>query len=110
MHGESCPILPSTGLIPQALRPAVTFDFSPTRHWNIQASASYESTRGFHVYDILETGFAGVIYFYRSIGTFNDRTGNEGTEKVHLKYPIRFSGGMQEETFPNFTPGAETPV
>ena len=41
------------------------------------------------------------VSYTRPFGrTFNDETG-----EVHLKYPIRVSAGLQEETFPNFTPG-----
>lgn len=83
----------------QALRPAGTVDFSPNRKWDIQATASFDSTRSFHVYDMLQTSaaFSYVLPFGK---TFNDQTG-----KVDLKYPIRFSAGFQEETFPNFSYG-----
>ena len=83
----------------QALRPGGEVDFSPTRHWNIQASTSYDSTRSFHVYDMTQNGVA--VSYIRPLGnTFNDQTG-----KIGLKYPIRFSAGFQEETFPNFSYG-----
>ncbi len=93
------PYSPIHSAISQALRPAATVNFSPTRHWDIQAVGSYESTRGFHVYDIIESGFS-VSYTLPINRTFNDKTGD-----ARLKYPIRFSAGMQMETFPNFTPG-----
>ena len=47
-----------------------------------------------------ENGFS-VSYTRPFSRTFNEKTG-----KVHLKYPIRFAGGIQEETFPNFTYGS----
>jgi hypothetical protein len=93
------PYSPIHSAISQALRPALAVDFSPTSRWNIQASASYESTRGFHVYDMLQSGFA-VSYTRPLDRTLNDRTG-----EVHLKYPIRVSAGVREETFLNFTGG-----
>jgi tetratricopeptide (TPR) repeat protein len=83
----------------QALRPAGTIDFSPTRHWDIQASTAYDSTRSFHVYDMTQNGIA-LSYVRPFDSTFNDETG-----KINLKYPIRFSAGFQEETFPNFSYG-----
>jgi tetratricopeptide (TPR) repeat protein len=93
------PFSPLHSAISQALRPAATVNYSPTRRWNIQASTSFESTRGFHVYDMTQNGFS--FSYTRPLGrTFNDTTG-----KVHLKYPIRISGGLREETFPNFTHG-----
>jgi tetratricopeptide (TPR) repeat protein len=93
------PFSPLHSAISQAIRPAATIDFSPTPYWDIQATSSYESTRGFHVYDAIQNGFA--LSYTRPINrTFNDRTG-----KVRLKYPIRFSAGVQDETFINFTQG-----
>lgn len=93
------PFSPLHSGIAQALRPAGTIDYSPARHWDIQASTAFESTRGFHVYDMTQNGIA--LSYTRPFGrTFNDETG-----EVHLKYPIRLSAGVQEETFPNFTYG-----
>jgi hypothetical protein len=96
------PFSPIHSAIAQALRPAATVDFSPAVHWNVQVSSAFESTRGFHVYDMTQNGFA--LSYTRPFGrTFDDETG-----EVHLKYPIRFSAGMQEETFPNFARGQNT--
>jgi tetratricopeptide (TPR) repeat protein len=83
--------------IAQALRPAGTVAFRPTRNWSVQASSSYNNTRGFHVYDAVQNGFA-VSYampFHRGFH-------NEGGEEIPLQYPIRFSAGMQQESFFNF--------
>jgi tetratricopeptide (TPR) repeat protein len=85
--------------IAQVLRPAGTIDFSPARHWNFQASTAYSSTRGFHVYDAIQNGFS-ISYAAPLHRTFNDELG-----EVHLQYPIRFSAGLQQETFFNFTRG-----
>jgi tetratricopeptide (TPR) repeat protein len=83
----------------QALRPAGTIDFSPTRSWDFQVSSAYESTRDDHLYDMTQNGVT--VSYMRPFGrTFNDETG-----EVHLKYPIRFSAGIQQETFLNFTHG-----
>jgi hypothetical protein len=87
--------------IAQALRPAGTVAYSPARNWMVQASTAYNSTRGFHVYDAVQNGFA-VSYAMPFRRGFN----NEG-EEVPLQYPIRFSAGMQQESFFNF-PGAHT--
>ena len=67
----------------------------------IQASTAYSSTRGFHVYDAVQNGFA-VSYAMPFRRGFKD----EG-EEVPLQYPIRFSAGMQQESFFNF-PGANS--
>jgi tetratricopeptide (TPR) repeat protein len=93
------PFSPLHSAISQAIRPAATIDYSPTLNWDFQVTSSYESTRSFHVYDVLQNGFS--LSYTRPV----DHTFNDGTRKIHLKYPIRISAGMQEETFFNFTHG-----
>ncbi len=83
--------------IAQNLRPAGSIDFSPRRNWEIQASSAYSSTRGFHVYDAIQSGIA-LSYAKPFRRKYNDDRG-----PVLLKYPIRFSAGIQQETFMNFS-------
>jgi Flp pilus assembly protein TadD len=83
--------------IAQALRPAGEVDFAPTRRWQVQGTFAYNNTRGFHVYDAVQSGFA-VSYAMPIRRGFKE----EGGEEVPLQYPIRFSAGMQQESFFNF--------
>jgi hypothetical protein len=83
--------------IAQNLRPAGTVDFTPKRNWDLQVSTAYSSTRGFHVYDAIQNGFS-ISYARPFHRKFNDDSGS-----VVLQYPIRFSAGIQQETFFNFT-------
>jgi tetratricopeptide (TPR) repeat protein len=83
--------------IAQDLRPAAQFEYRPNKNWNFQANTSYSSTRSFHVYDAIQGGFS-VTYARPVRRKFHDDSG-----AVVLEYPIRFSGGLQEETFFNFT-------
>jgi hypothetical protein len=85
--------------ISQAVRPAGVVDFSPARGWRLQVSSAYNRTQGFHAYDAVQNGFS-VSYGIPFRREFKD----QGRE-VPLQYPIRFSGGMQEESFFNF-PGS----
>ena len=85
--------------IAQNLRPAGTIDFTPRRNWDVQASAAYSSTRSFHAYDAIQSGFS-VSYAMPFRRRFNDESG-----EVMLKYPIRFAAGMQTEDFFNFPGG-----
>ena len=85
--------------IAQNLRPAASIDYSFTRNWNIQGSTSFSSTRGFHTYDATQNGFS-VSYAKPFRRKFHDDSGS-----VVLQYPIRFSAGLQEETFFNFPTG-----
>ena len=93
------PFSPLHSAISQALRPGATVTFQPTPLWNIQASSSYTSTRGFHVYDMLRNDFS-VSYVRPLARNFNDTTG-----EIHLKYPIRFSAGIRQQSFQNFSGG-----
>lgn len=88
-----------TYAIAQALRPAGSVQFAPTRNWSVQASAAYSRNMGAHVYDAVQSSFA-VSYAMPIHRAFKD----EGKE-VELQYPIRFSAGLQQETFFNFTTG-----
>jgi len=87
---------PNAG-IAQNLRPAGSVDFIPKRNWEIQALSAYSSTRGFHIYDAIQNGIA-VSYAKPFSRKYND-----SPVPVVLKYPIRFSAGVQQETFMNFT-------
>lgn len=90
------PPLPEYSGISQAIRPAGTVDYSPTPNWDIQATSSYESTRSFHIYDMLQSGFA-VSYTRPIQRDFNDDSG-----RTRLRYPLKFGAGVQEQTFVNF--------
>lgn len=83
----------------QDLRPAGIVSFAPTRNWEVQASGAWSSTRDFHVYDAIQSGIA-VSYMKPLRRIYNDES-----EQVNLKYPIRFSAGVQEQDFFNF-PGS----
>jgi tetratricopeptide (TPR) repeat protein len=85
--------------ISQALRPAGTVQYFPTRNWSIEGSAAYSRNQGFHAYDAVQSGFA-VSYAMPIHRTFKE-DGND----VELVYPIRFSAGMQQEDFFEFTGG-----
>ncbi len=85
--------------IAQALRPAGRVQFQATRNWAFQASVAYSRNMGFHAYDAVQSGFA-VSYAIPFHRTYH----GEGQD-VRLTYPIRFSAGMQQEDFYDFTQG-----
>jgi len=85
--------------IAQALLPAGSVEFAPTRNWSVHASAAYFRNMSAHVYDAVQCGFA-ISY---AMPVHHDIT-DDGRE-VDLQYPIRFSAGMQQEAFFNFTRG-----
>ena len=82
---------------------------APVRHGDIPSDTQLECAgierlqqhQGFHVYDAVQSGFA-VSYampFRRGY--------QEAGKELPLQYPIRFSAGMQQESFFNF-PGENT--
>jgi tetratricopeptide (TPR) repeat protein len=83
--------------IAQNLRPAGSIDFIPARNWDVNFSSAYSNTRGFHVYDATQNGFS-VSYSRPFRHIFRDNSG-----PLTLQYPIRFSAGMQEQSFFNFS-------
>jgi tetratricopeptide (TPR) repeat protein len=85
--------------IAQNLRPAGTVDFTPSHNWDMQVSTAYSNVRSFHAYDAIQNGFS-VTYARPFHRKFNDDSGS-----VVLAYPIRFSAGVEDETFFNFTSG-----
>jgi hypothetical protein len=87
--------------IAQALRPAGSVQFNPTRNWSLQATGAYSRNMGFHAYDAIQSGFA-VSYQMSIRHGFKNESG-----QVDVRYPIRFSAGMQQENFFNF-PGPQS--
>jgi len=85
--------------IAQNLRPAGTVDFTPKRRWDVQFTSAYSSNRGFHVYNATQNGIS-VSYSTPLSRIFTDPS--EGPP-VSIRYPIRFSAGVQQETFFNFS-------
>jgi hypothetical protein len=85
--------------IAQAFRPAANVDYTFKHNWSVEASVAYSRNMGFHAYDSLDSGFS-VSYAMPFRRVFE-----ENGEAVPLRYPIRFSAGVQQESFFNFTGG-----
>ncbi len=85
--------------IAQALRPAANLEYSPTRNWSVEGSVAYSRNMGFHVYDAVQSSFA--VSYGMPVG----RAFKDGGNEVLLRYPIRFSVGLQQETFFDFSGG-----
>jgi cation diffusion facilitator CzcD-associated flavoprotein CzcO len=85
--------------IAQAIRPAANVAYSPTRNWSVQGSVAYSRGMGFHAYDNVQSGFS--VSYAKAVR----RDFKADGDAVPLRYPIRFSVGMQQESFYNFTGG-----
>jgi len=85
--------------IAQALRPKASVEYTPTRNWRVEGSIAYSRNMGFHVYDAVQSGFA-ISYAMPVSRQFDD-----GSGRIMLRYPIRFTLGVQQEDFFNFNGG-----
>lgn len=90
--------------IAQTLRPRFSVDAALTRHWSLSASAAWSSGRSFHAYDSVTSGF---LISYVRAHQFQ-RSDGEGTASV--AYPIRFSFGLEQQTFYDFPGNSHTSV
>jgi tetratricopeptide (TPR) repeat protein len=86
--------------VAQALRPAASVEFLPSRNWSVQGTFAYSRNMGFHAYDAVQSGFS--VSYGKSIG----HSYNEDGSEIRLRYPIRFTAGMQQEDFFNFSGGS----
>jgi tetratricopeptide (TPR) repeat protein len=80
----------------QAARPAVRFEVKPTRNWSIEANGAYSRGMGIHDYDNVQSGL--LISYMKPL----HRTMDDGTGRVPVDYPLRFSIGFQQDNFTNF--------
>ncbi|PYX83587.1 MAG: hypothetical protein DMG68_22090, partial [Acidobacteria bacterium] len=86
----------NTFAIAQALRPGFALEIRPNERWSISASGLWSQGKGFHAYDNVSNGIL-VSYMRPWHGTVNDGTGS-----VPVSYPLRFSFGIQQQTFYDF--------
>lgn len=85
--------------IAQALLPGGRFEFRATPRWTLQGSTVISRGSGFHAYDNVQSEF--LLSYTRPIhGSVRD-----GAGEVPVSFPLRFSIGVQQQTFYNF-PGS----
>jgi len=82
-------------VLAQALLPGARFDIRVTPRWSVQGSFLLSRGMGFHEYDNAQSEFT-VSYVRPMRGTLKD--GGD----VPVSYPIRFSLGVEQQTFYSF--------
>ncbi|HET6179009.1 MAG TPA: tetratricopeptide repeat protein [Candidatus Sulfotelmatobacter sp.] len=88
----------------QALLPGGRFDFRATPRWSVQGSFLLSRGAGYHAYDNVQSEF--LISYVRPLrGSLKDA----GSE-VPVAFPMRFSFGIQQQTFYDFPGSARTTV
>jgi tetratricopeptide (TPR) repeat protein len=91
-----------TYAIAQAARPALRLQYQPTRNWEVEAQGSFSRGMGFHDYDNVQSGI--LISYVKPLR----RTFDDGSGKVPVEYPLRFSIGIQQDSFTNFAGGSKS--
>ncbi|HEU5452359.1 MAG TPA: hypothetical protein VFU76_10255, partial [Terriglobales bacterium] len=86
----------------QLARPVVTFDIRANKSWRVEGTFAYSRGMGFHAYDNFNSGL--FVSYTRALR----RTVDDGAGGIPVEYPIRFSAGFQQETFPNFTGSSQS--
>ena len=90
--------------IAQAFRPRFGVDAVLTQHWALSASGAWSSGRSFHAYDSVTSSF--LLSYTRERG-FGKAI---STETASLAYPLRFSFGLQQQSFYDFPGQGRTQV
>ena len=85
--------------IAQALVPGGRFDFRATPRWSVQGSVVVSRGSGFHAYDNVQSQFL-VSYVRPLRGSVRD-----GMGETPVSFPLRFSLGVEQQTFYDF-PGS----
>jgi tetratricopeptide (TPR) repeat protein len=88
--------------IAQTLRPRFGLDAKIKEHWMLSASGAWSSGRSFHAYDSVASSF--VLSYTRERGV-----GWKGSEAA-LPVPLRFSVGLEQQSFYDFPGQGHTQV
>jgi tetratricopeptide (TPR) repeat protein len=84
----------------QVLVPGVRFEYKPNDRWSFDGSFDYTRGEGFHLYDNVQSGF--LISYMRPWR----RSVEDGSGALAVDYPLRFSIGLQQQTFYGFSGAA----
>jgi hypothetical protein len=82
--------------IAQTLRPRFGIDAQFQEHWTLSASGAWSSGRSFHAYDNVTSS---VMFTYTHERNLNRSL---GSETATLAYPLRFSFGLEQQSFYDF--------
>ena len=91
-------------VIAQTLRPGFSLSARPNERWSFSASAAWSQGKGMHAYDDVTAGF--LVSYTKSLRA----NLNDGAETTEVAYPLRFSLGVQQQTFYSFGSQSKTSV
>jgi tetratricopeptide (TPR) repeat protein len=90
--------------IAQTLRPRFGVDAKIRDHWTLSATGAWSSGRSFHAYDSVTSNFALSYTRERGWGHGAD------SETASVAYPLRFSFGLGQQSFYNFSGHERTQI
>lgn len=88
--------------IAQAIRPFGQFTYQPNSRWSFEGTLAFSRGEGFHLYDNVQSEFL-ISYVKPVRHMLNDVDGS-----VPVRYPFKFSFGVEQQNFYNFTGGKGT--
>jgi tetratricopeptide (TPR) repeat protein len=80
--------------IAQTLRPRFALDAAITPRWSVSATGAWSSGRSFHAYDSVTSSFL--------ISYLHEGRAGSGSEGAFTAYPMRFSFGVDQQSFYDF--------
>lgn len=83
--------------IAQALRPWGRFEYRPNTRWSVLGAVALSRGAGFHLYDNVQGEF--LVSYVKPV----QHTLSAVDGEVPVAYPLRFSVGVQQQTFYGFT-------
>jgi tetratricopeptide (TPR) repeat protein len=86
----------------QAMRPAGQFEYDINDRWSAEGDFSFSRGMGFHDYDNVQSSF-----FINYMRPFH-RSMDDGGGRLPVEYPLRFSFGLQNANYFNFTGNGST--
>ncbi len=81
----------------QALIPGARVEYKRNERWSFEGSMDLTRGEGFHLYDNVQSGFL-ISYVKPLRRSMNDVNGS-----LNVDYPLRFSVGVQQQTFYGYT-------
>jgi tetratricopeptide (TPR) repeat protein len=81
----------------QALIPGARFEYKANERWSFDGSMDFTRGEGFHLYDNVQSGF--LISYVKPLR----RSVSDVNGPLNVDYPLRFSVGLQQQSFFSYT-------
>jgi len=90
--------------IAQTLEPRFGMDLKVSPRWSVSATGAWSQGKSFHAYDNVTTGV--VVSYVREMKAAR----RDGLETASVSYPMRFSFGVEQQTFYDFPGHSRTAI